>query len=319
MAYQTATATDVADLLDKLRLFLVSAGWTVDLWGDTAPTGSKQLAVHKDGLYATFVTSTSTGSTTDPGPYVGVYGHTGFTGSGAQAELSQTVLANAMSGPFVGYYFFEGQGRDGPYVHVVVETQAGIFKHFGTGVMDKEGVYTTGQYVFASRWSYSLGSGNPINTPDHNDHRLPFNSTTGSNAWGYIRADTDGISPLWMEGRLGSASGSTRYISAGFTRAAASSGSQAQTIHGPAAASPSLLTGRSHLWPLWCLGERGAGFYSPLGAPPDMRFVRIDNFNPKDIITLGTDEWQVFPAIRKNGLAGEVNSGTFGYAYRVNP
>lgn len=313
MAYQTAAASDAADLLDKLRLFLISAGWAVDLWADTTPAGSKQLAVHKGDFHATFLTNSGAGGGVDPGPYVGVYGHTGYT-AGTQAAASPAEYCNGMAGPFVAYDFFEGEGKDGPYVHVVVETQAGVFKHFGTGVLDKEGAYSTGQYVFASRWYYGTSPAY-INQPEYEGHRIPFNSN--ASPWGHVRADVDGFSPLWMEGRLGDYT-NNRCVSSGFTRNNVASPDMSQTIRGPALASPSIMTGRTHLWPLWCLGERGSNFYSPLGAPPDMRFIRMDNFNPKDLLTLGTDEWKVFPGIRKNGLTGEPNSGVYGYAYRVN-
>jgi len=95
-------------------------------------------------------------------------------------------------------------------------------------------------------------------------------------------------------------------------------GLAAARLRGPYLAGASALTGRTQLWPLWCLGRRPSQLASPLGYPPDMRFIRLDYYNPKDILTLGTEKWKVFPVIRKNGALGEPNSGLYGYAYRIN-
>lgn len=311
MAYQTASATSPADLLDKLRLFLLSAGWTVDNWADAG--ANKTLSVHRGSLYSTFTTLVTGGNATDPAPFVGVRGHTGY--GVPEVAPSSIYYANDMAGPYVGYDFFEGDGESGPYVHVVVETQAGVFKHFGTGVLNKEGAYDSGQYVYASRWNYTSGQQAPsyISSPDSAYHAAPFDSRS-QNTWGAVRADHDGESPAW---RLGQ--GSANRLIVGYSSGATSTAYSAGTIGGPSRASPSALTGRTPLWPLWCLSPRPSSFYSPIGYPPDLRYVRLDNFNPKDLLTLGTDEWKVFPLIRKNGLLGEPNSGTFGYAYRVNP
>lgn len=319
MAYQSASATDAADLLDKLRLFLQGAGWTIDAWADYL--GGKALCVNRSGCYATFRTiptgGTGVGVGSDPAPFIGVLGHTGYSGAatpGNLAEASPELLSNAMAGPYVGYDFFEGVGADGPYVHVVVETQAGIFKHFGSGVLNREGVFTSGQYLHAARWHYndSPSSSYPISNPDYANpaHHTPFDARA-SYAGTYVRADVDGASPNWMGGNN---------LGGGFSQngGGSSSALDAATLRGPYLAGASALTGRTPLWPLWLLGRRPSNLGSPLGYPPDLRFIRMDNYNPKDVLTLGTDQWKVFPLIRKNGATGEPNSGVYGYAYRVN-
>ena len=316
MAYQTASATDSPDLLDQLRLFLIGAGWTVDFWGDVST--NKALCVHRGTFYATFRTyatgGTGVGTGTDPAPFVGVTGHSGYSGTpgpGTLTQASTELLTNGMPGPYVGYDFFEGDGTSGPYIHVVVETQAGVFKHFGSGTLNKEGAITSGQYVYCSRWYYndSVNSNYPISNPDQASpaHLVPFD-TRNSYVATYVRADADGTSPYWMGGSN---------LNGGFSQNSPSVGNY-ETLRGPHLSSPSSLTGRTPLWPLWMIGRRLSNLYSPLGYPPDFRYIRIDNYNPKDVLTLGTDQWKVFPVIRKNGPTGEVNSGLYGYAYRIN-
>lgn len=318
MAYQTASAADVAELLDRLRLFLAANGWTIDRWADNGTPARKALSVHKGDFYATF-TSQADGSTTstNPAPYVGVQGHTGYIvgGPSVQAEVSPVVQCNGLSGPFVAYDFFEGEGQDGPYVHVVVEVQAGQFKHFGTGVLNKEGAIATGQYTYGANWYHGYSGSTPdISNPDYASHGVPFDSRSGgSGVWGYIRADADGASPNWLTGRQGAGN-----LAAGWSANATASGSSTGTIGGLSRSSPSVMTGRTHLWPMWAMAARPSNYYSPVGYPADFRFVRLDYLNPREVITLGTDQWRVFPVIRKNGLNAEPNSGTYGYAYRIN-
>lgn len=314
MAYQTATATDASDLLDKLRLFLLANGWTVDNWADFGAVTRKTLTVHKGAFFATFRSQTDGSTTTaDPAPYVSVIGHSGYT-SGTLVQESPAFRCNALSGPFVAYDFFEGQSKDGPYIHVVVETASGVFKHFGTGILNREGVYTSGQYVYAQSYDYGIsGSTHNASLADYNTHAVPFDSRGGAQ-WGCVRADADGVSPAWHVGRASSGG----YLLAGFSLGPSASASNSAPIGGPSRATPSSLTGRTALWPLWCLIPRPSGFYSPAGYPADMRHIRLDNYNPRDILTLGADQWRVFPIIRKNGINGEPNSGTYGYAFRVN-
>jgi hypothetical protein len=65
-------------------------------------------------------------------------------------------------------------------------------------------------------------------------------------------------------------------------------------------------------------GERTSNLGSPLGYPPHLRWVRLDYLSPGDVLTIGSDQWKVFPVIRKDGGTGQVNSGKYGYAYKVN-
>jgi hypothetical protein len=68
-----------------------------------------------------------------------------------------------------------------------------------------------------------------------------------------------------------------------------------------------------------------SGFKMPLGYLEHIRFVRIDNYNNGDIITLGTDQWKVFSVETKNAATRNGNnspaaqSGTIGFACRYTP
>lgn len=54
------------------------------------------------------------------------------------------------------------------------------------------------------------------------------------------------------------------------------------------------------------------------------RTLRVDNYDPGQIITLGADQWRIYPFYRKNsdqrdGGSGIDHSGTFGWAIRYDP
>lgn len=310
MATQTGTANDVNDLLDRLRLFALGAGYTIDFWGNRSSGSGRALSLHKGACYATFLSSTSTGNSSDPGPYVGVYGHTGYSAGSteAQPEASTVAWSNYLPGPFAAYDFFEGVVNGRPYLHGMVETTAGTFKPFGTGLLIPQGVLTTGQYVFACHWDYANGQ---VNAPNSNEHGLPFDHVgyydNAQNATA-IRADLDGA-VTWHRATQNPAV--SRRLFAGYR-------DPVSPLSLPNATSPGM-AGRAPLFPLWCAADRGGGFWSDLGYPPDLRFVRMDRYAPRELVPLGPDQWKVFPVHRKLGPPGAPNSGQYGLAFKVTP
>lgn len=316
MPYETGASTGVTDLLDKLRVFAIANGWTQNFFGSRTSGSGTALQLTKGTQYVTFLADTAAGSASDPGPYFGAYAHNAYSagnGTENQAQRSASCYTNAMTGPFVAYHFMTGAERGCDYLYVVVESASGIYKHAGVCKLVSLGALNTGMCAHAARWSYSTTS-DAIGDPLSSGHSWPFDSRESVNRHGsgtQIRADCDGISPRWYDGfassfgnRIG---GGPRNVSG-----------QRGTIVGPAAAGASALTGRTILLPAWVSLERAANLSSPAGYPPHLRYVKLDYLNPGDVLTLGSDEWKLFPVIRKNGTAGQVNSGTFGLAYKVN-
>lgn len=309
MAYQTATATDTTDLLDKVRIFLLAQGWTVDRWADRVSVAGKVLNVHKGAVFYTFLSdNTLNAASPNPGPYVSVYQHPAYSAAALDTQASQSLamLSNRLLGPFQAYHFYAGDGDSGPYFHMVVETDPGSFKHVGIGVLNKQGAVTNAAYCYASSWYYSPSF---ISVPDHPIHALPFDDLTRVNSGAAsrglaLRADYDAISPRY------------HYADVSDPATALFVGYRNGTIRGPSIAGASELTGRAPLHPLWCGVNRGSGLYSDVGYPPDMRAVRIDDFDPGQELPIGGDTWMVFPAMRKPGADGNPSSGGYGIAYR---
>lgn len=349
MAYETGGSSSITDLLDKIRVFALAQGWTVehfaartDKQGNPAAgavansaspsTGAdvpgQSLLIAKAGARFAFHTDTRTNSLTgsDTGPHLitqirdGAYSagqaSTGQTGSSAGA------VTNKLAGPFQAYHLFAGSN----YLHAVVEIVPGEFRHFGVGTLNKAGAVTSGQYAFGTMWSQNSSLGYRSNAYS-SQHGMPFDDSglglSGGAASYYVthvRVDTDGKSPryAYLDGYSGDVAtdpyrnGYGGYIRTGIGRTAGAALAVALTEIGP-----STLTGRTVLVPLVVGVARPSGFFSLAGAAPDMRSVRLDNLAPGDVVALGPGSWKVFPISRKNGAAGQENSAALGLAYRV--
>lgn len=320
MSYETGTASDVNDLLAKLRTFALANGWSQDFSGARTSGAGNALQINKGGFYVTFRSDNGAGSATDPGPYIGGYAHGTYSagnGTENQAGASASVghWCNGMTGPFVAYHFISNTELGAEYLYCVVEISAGTFKHFGTGVLVKIGAITNGQFIYASTWNYSATF---INSADVVQHSVPFDSQELNSSRIRpslnCRVDADTTSPRWMDG--GATSTIANRSMRGGMRLATGGNAGGQRVLMDNAASA--LTGRNMIYPCFLYAERTGGLFNPLGYPPGIRWVKLAFLEPNAVLTIGTDQWKVFPVIRKNGGVGQVNSGVYGYAYKVN-
>lgn len=341
MAYETGGSSGVTDLLDKLRVFALANGWTVDFYGARtdvqdstnisifaipntslpsylSPVPGNSLLLHKGGAYFAVHTDTRTVnlSFTANGPYILTQVFTGpYSGalvSTAQAGHSGGAATNKLVGPFQAYHFF----ALGNYIHVVVEIAPAEFRHFGFGILESAGAVTNGSYATGTNWSQESGSGYKSD-PTSFYHNVPFDDQGGANQYASsaVRADVDGISPgiFWVN--QGFTNSPPRRAFGGFRRQNDANSAPLGLARLLVRVPPSSLTGRAILVPL-NIGVTRSGFFSMIGSPRDVRVCRIDNLNPGDLVTIGPDTWKVFPVSRKNGLVGQENSGGFGFAYR---
>lgn len=329
MAHQNGTANDPVDLLDKLRVFALANGWTVHNFGarPAGATAGQALQLSKSGLAASFLSLSAAGTVNDPGPKIGGYVHDAYVGGSGtenQANGSEKAYSNALAGPYQRYDFFTGVGQNGPYLYVVVETAAGLFKHFGIGILDGMGVLNPGSFMFNSNWNYSTNYvGNMLSTA----HMIPWMGNESSPTNGYhntllasgttIRADADTLSPKWYLGTNQPGSANI-YVPRRMRGGPGAENQPGQVLSYPILASASMRTGRTTLVPTLMLGERTGGQYSPLGSGPGVRWVQLDYLDPGAVLTIGTDQWKVFPVVRKNGSGMQPNSLLYGYAYRMN-
>jgi hypothetical protein len=163
MAFQTGSSTSIENLMVQLSAFLTANGWTQDFF--TTGDGGV-IAFSKNGVFVCFKWA----ETTDGGT-LAVYQNTsndnsaslwlatgdsgGGTASNTLTQLDAGRCVSRFEGPHSGYWFFENDSNPA-YCHVVVEVDAGRFRHFGFGELDKIGAWTGGEYCYGHFWSQSI-------------------------------------------------------------------------------------------------------------------------------------------------------------------
>lgn len=339
MAYETGTATDLADLLSKLSTFIQLHGWTEDELDDgVAVAGEGRAAFSKNSVFVSFKYDSAApnhlsihqalaydGFGTDPG------GHTDDSGNGynSTSPYLNTNLDNERcvndidNGPFVSYHFFE-QNSGPAYVHVVVETEVDVYRHFGFGELNKfNSTWTGGEYCYGHL--HALGTGSTglltVNTVLLDGLFVVANTFA-------LRAATmravglpgQGGSEKWLQiaGHTSMGSSANWNDSAGETKRLCSGGFRSgifATHLGNFIADPT--TG---FLPMYSLGllyldDVNSHVYY-LGSMPDVRGITMQNLVGGQEITIGSDTWVVFPTGRRG--TPNVNFRTYfqGVAYK---
>jgi len=328
MAYQTGTATNQADLLDKLRAFLLANGWTIEAWRFQIgqPTW-RWLAFSKSGFFFNFMEiKTAALSSAATAEHIAVrYADSYNSAVEYSAQLpnhGETYAADTV-GPYSSYHFFEGVGRSGPYVYCAVELGIGDFRHFGAGVLDKVGTYTGGQFVFGTRHDMRNGWINTAVTS--RGHSYPFDDSLWTGVSGGIPRS---VTMVRCDDSLGGNTTDARYDAAagqlarcgGFrgTNDAAQNNGTGSPSAAFWAAGPLASIAVSPLIRVPYFVERGvADTFALIGEPPAFRHFDIRYNNPGDEITLGAEVWKVFPIIRKGTPTSTLAaSQNYAIAYR---
>lgn len=323
MAYQAGTATDIHDLMDKLTTFAQANGWTEDEYIDAA-TG--QLTLHRDNCYVSFRWDDN------PATDLGVYQSTGWAASNFPHEMpgdsgngDATDPINAerrvnfvQPGPYTQYYFF---AHTSPYyIHIVVEVDSGRYRHFGFGHLNKIGTWTGGEYCYGHVWDQGATA---IDSPISGSHAMGLDTVCANNTL---------MPTVRVEGMPGQ-DGSSEWMVLGNTTSGGTDTAGNPRAYG-------LGGWRGGLWgyalgwipmvrlnaykplipiPVWYRDATPApDAWVLLGHQPEVAIVNMKNYNPADVITIGgTDDWVVFPWVRKQNLGVDTEeSWNAGIAYR---
>lgn len=294
--YETGVASSPTDLLDKLRTFLASHGWTASV------PASGDVVLHKGAIFAG-VDATSTVWNTR-----GCLSYDGLLAYNAQPNNAGiTHDLNIGAGPYTAYHFFAGDEDGNEYAHVAVEISAGLFRHWALGALVKSGTYTGGVYSDSTFLSTAT---NEINIASHQAHRHICDSQNVTNEKGHIWIDYDSKVNNWQVLRAYNDLATTGAVGSnrgfGIHEGLISIGWQHWNL-------------RTILFPMHYFANRASSSRSPIGRIPHMRALNIRNFFPGEIITVGGDDWQVFPVFQKQ-LTQPANtvpsSLLYGYAYR---
>lgn len=323
MAYETGTATGPADLIAKLETFAIAQGWTVSAQTTSAASGTTPLS--KTGkVFSKGDLVFGLGYDTTDVYLCGATAVNGGANWNVQTGTSITTTSattlcriNDMTGPYQSYHFFAGTSPD--HIHVAVEVTAGLYRHFCFGSLIKHGAYTGGAYFGGVWWRTAIvTSFYQSAVPDSGYHAVLFDaessSTASSSAGGAVRADIDAKTNNWMFFNDASAHNGNR------AKGVIRTNGILESLH---ERSPSEFNQLTPLLPMPIAVERAASQTSMAGYVPNMRYVNVTNFTPGEVVTIGPDEWVVFPLTRKTEVWGSntytyTSSGTYGLAYKRN-
>jgi hypothetical protein len=316
MGYQTGVSTGPNDLLDKLRLFLISEGWNVNLWTTvgagyrlhvdkvTSSSGVQMYfnfrsAISETG--STLITEDNNGGANGTVTGIIINGSTGYdVGQDWDTQPGYSynpydnnygyggVMTQMSTSAIPAYYFF----TVGDSVHICVEVTSGQFQFTSFGCLLKQGTYDGGMY-FSASWpsvypygDWSLG----LYGPRYFTHNI--GGSYGSISGG-VYLDVDSIA-RW------------RTTDAETLREILMPCVAGQSVNG--LYSTSALA--SHFWkkspnsynniaamcPIYVSGKRSDNNYSLLGWPEGVRFLNVTNYSAGQELTYGTETWKVFHA-----------------------
>jgi len=325
VAYETGTASDIGDLVDKLFTFstgLSTTPWTED---ELDITTARQGTLHLGDCYVSFRWDGTV--ETD----LGLYQSLGWT-SGTEAHLMPDDSGNGdtsvpinsgrrvnlgSTGPYLAYHFFAGEGDD-PYIYVVVHVSSGVYRHFGFGNLRKFGTWTGGEFVYGHVWStadadnvaYSQHSflldGVYSSTADcATMHAEGLSSQGGSEKWVCL---TSRIAPAGSD-----RAGEDRQVFCGGSR----SGFWGAYLGALRYSSPQAFKPLMTIPVIEYDQSASPDVWRWMGEMVDVAIVNMHAFTPGQEVTVGTDTWMVFPWVRKRyEQDGAEESWNAGVAYK---
>jgi hypothetical protein len=330
VAYESSTASNIADLMDKLQIFATANGWTKN-----EPAGSivDRLCLSKNNVFVNFRWATTsptavgiyhalgyTTSATNPG------NHTSDSGNGYYSATTVT-NANILTSRYalvtngsMTYWFFENDSSPA-YIHVVVTTGTLQYSHFGFGELVKQGTWTGGEYAYGH---YYNAAGTNIQLNETSSFLLDGGLGNATPATYRMFAATVHIENLpgqaastkWALCWGGDSAGTdratlTRYNIQGGFRAGPVASAFARFTSSPT-------TGLSAMYPINLFYDGGGSprAWYPLGYMGDVRGIDTLNYSEAQEITVGADTWTVFPVTYKPAVSASGACRTMGVAYK---
>lgn len=309
MPYQTGTVNDFVELKTAIESFLVTQGFT-----------QEGNILKKAGIYA-LLTATTTS-------IIKLEGGKSSTGGGALVDKHDGPVnawinnAGAMHGNYrtvviswpVTYTFQYWPDPDEFWVFISYNN--GFYQHMGFGNIVKAAPFTGGAFYSSQAEASSPGAGGSMNI---------------SAAGAYLEA-------IPFQGRYNAGSGYPNEFSGSVLHAEIDGLSWFGSfpIHNP---SPGfMIEGRwmyeerdrsENIWnnnatpvPIRLYGRVTNGNLQYLGYINNLRFSRIKNINPGQVISDGTDNWKFYPPFAKNAATpnpgSALHSGTYGLAVRYD-
>jgi hypothetical protein len=312
MAYISGTVTSIADLRAAIAAALVANGYTA--------LGN---SFSKNGVHVTLVANATYGR-------INVLGGLGVDAAGALTSTPPMIDSKDASAALAGigptilqfpasYFIHINTSPD--EVWVFVRESVDRYSWLGFGCSPAPGS-TTGNWFAANTPGYADGQrGSQTIYATGSTYAsvcaLPFDASAFNSGVGYTFSAHHGL-----DGNTWSACGNRggNNPGAGYQSVVADAYTAAMAI---LYYTPSKLNNEAILVPIRPQVCRGSNLYSTIADIQHCRYIRIDNLEPEDVITLGADKWKVYPVLKKNAAVrdaggGVTHSGTYGVAVRYD-
>lgn len=293
MGYYTGSAADIAAVRTALVNACVADGWTWDagaevLWKNTM-----------------FVRIQTKGSGADT--WLELLGKTALTGgTDAPGVVSMAKMCSVPIAFPVAYFVFTFEKE----VFFIIN-YSNTYQWCAFGQSSQAGLPGTGNWVAATRGISSTVQNIRISTGGGGG----TTSVTPAFFWNHAYENT-GSCNAWLHNNIDAY---PWYLTLnGITYPILSS---ALAITELLKTQPNVFNNESVLLPVRAYKMRAENKVSQILEIENARHVRIDNYEPQDVIQLGSDKWKVFPyykknvAVRDGGLTVD-HTGTFGWAIR---
>lgn len=320
MAYETGAATSPNDLLDKLRLFAIAQGWTVNRW--IVAGSGRELCVSKGSAYYNMrsyqnETVFFNGDTSTDRYGISINGSDGYAsgtewdrqvgypvrpiGAPGFDQCTSHVPFVTNIGPFPAYHLF---APDSKTIYLEIEVTTGCFLRMGFGALDLFNPSSAG----GGRFYYATGGNAGVTNSvasyawlgteiDHGGATLeevPFRGAdvncAGQQVGSFVRAAFGSFDNWCSSQRTGTAEVTPQSCQGG--------GVHDKILRD---SSPNPMNGVGLLTPNVVSVNRANEYLHPLGVMPGIRFMDMTNYLPGDEFTLGPDTWKVFPWYQKGG------------------
>lgn len=321
MAYSSSTFTDQDSLIQAFNDYVtgLTAPWTAD-------------DLDKPNDEASFSRASAAGGTIGidfewDGSDISIHQHLGYasqppgsnTDDSGNGGLTERRINGVGDAGTRTYHFFHIDASTERYVHCVVEYASGLYRHFGAGELVKGGAdYTGGEYAYANFWDQTIGG---IDTPLGAHSILLDSSCSNPNLAATLHVEglqNQPASGKWaVLGNIATPGNDTAGNGRAQCFGGARSGPYLSTF---AMFQPSNLTGLVPMVPnhvFYRNPNTSPVRWYHLGVQPDVRILNMKNFNAEDVLTIGGEDWMIFPAVRKQFLqADSEESWNMGIAYR---
>lgn len=319
MAYQSTTAAGASDVLDKIRLFAIAQGWTVNRWRDSPESNlKKELCIsHADSGYFNLIHSENLYASGQPNAKndISLQASSGFDATKKTYEQPD----ESASARCAGFNYNSTKTRNvylfgnTQYIYVAQELKNNFYTHLCLGKIDKSWNYTGGQFVTATWWNFqrsrsrimNIGNKEAISifagdafTDQFNynkpiwgtSFRCDFSDLTGVN---WHNTDTRKFHQAYAPNPRRN----DGIIEPGYP---VRRESKWRTPYGDLIACiPQSMNALSPLLPIVPAVVKDNKTYFP-GSWPGVRYVDLSFIDAKQEITLGSDIWMCFPLIAKH-------------------